>query len=134
MNTFFFSSRRRHTRCLSDWSSDVCSSDLNCLLQVFAACGRGFFSTNNAIQCMVVFIEWFYQASLPKHTEGTLALMNDAFRKFNKLKEVFVNMSLSSLKFPKMHMLTHFKHFIHHCGTLDNMDTEIGRASCRERV
>src|SRR5437899_4112688 len=26
--TFFFSSTRRHTRCLSDWSSDVCSSDL----------------------------------------------------------------------------------------------------------
>src|SRR5258705_1458674 len=25
---FCFSSRRRHTRCLSDWSSDVCSSDL----------------------------------------------------------------------------------------------------------
>src|SRR5262245_7588833 len=31
---FFFSSRRRHTRCLSDWSSDVCSSDL---LKVIAA-------------------------------------------------------------------------------------------------
>src|ERR1035441_11010130 len=29
----FFSSRRRHTRCLSDWSSDVCSSDLNEALQ-----------------------------------------------------------------------------------------------------
>src|SRR2546429_6832753 len=26
---FFFSSRRRHTRCSRDWSSDVCSSDLN---------------------------------------------------------------------------------------------------------
>src|SRR3989449_9911795 len=25
---FFFSSRRRHTRCSRDWSSDVCSSDL----------------------------------------------------------------------------------------------------------
>src|SRR5438034_521535 len=24
---FFFSSRRRHTRSLCDWSSDVCSSD-----------------------------------------------------------------------------------------------------------
>src|SRR2546429_3131306 len=24
---FFFSSRRRHTRCSRDWSSDVCSSD-----------------------------------------------------------------------------------------------------------
>src|SRR5205814_866611 len=28
LDSFFFSSRRRHTRCLSDWSSDVCSSDL----------------------------------------------------------------------------------------------------------
>src|SRR2546429_2349566 len=28
MPAFFFSSRRRHTRCSRDWSSDVCSSDL----------------------------------------------------------------------------------------------------------
>src|SRR5437899_872613 len=28
IESFVFSSRRRHTRCLSDWSSDVCSSDL----------------------------------------------------------------------------------------------------------
>src|SRR5256884_8400033 len=28
MDRFFFSSRRRHTRCSRDWSSDVCSSDL----------------------------------------------------------------------------------------------------------
>src|SRR5438046_10683352 len=28
MFLFFFSSRRRHTRLVSDWSSDVCSSDL----------------------------------------------------------------------------------------------------------
>src|SRR2546429_954510 len=28
MFSFFFSSRRRHTRCSRDWSSDVCSSDL----------------------------------------------------------------------------------------------------------
>src|SRR2546429_4586162 len=32
---FFFSSRRRHTRCSRDWSSDVCSSDLN---RVYAEC------------------------------------------------------------------------------------------------
>src|SRR5438093_7179169 len=31
---FFFSSRRRHTRLVSDWSSDVCSSDLE-------RCGAG---------------------------------------------------------------------------------------------
>src|SRR5437016_7677872 len=29
---FFFSSRRRHTRLVSDWSSDVCSSDLHRML------------------------------------------------------------------------------------------------------
>src|SRR5436189_4526501 len=28
MYLFFFSSRRRHTRYIGDWSSDVCSSDL----------------------------------------------------------------------------------------------------------
>src|SRR3989442_7869054 len=33
MDLFFFSSRRRHTRCGRDWSSDVCSSDLACLRQ-----------------------------------------------------------------------------------------------------
>src|SRR2546429_9943456 len=31
---FFFSSRRRHTRCSRDWSSDVCSSDLGLVLLV----------------------------------------------------------------------------------------------------
>src|SRR5690349_11877597 len=42
---FFFSSRRRHTRSLRDWSSDVCSSDLICgrngeaPVPVLAACG-----------------------------------------------------------------------------------------------
>src|SRR5438874_12992150 len=30
---FFFSSRRRHTRSLRDWSSDVCSSDLEIQFQ-----------------------------------------------------------------------------------------------------
>src|SRR5205807_6333366 len=29
VGSFFFSSRRRHTRLQGDWSSDVCSSDLS---------------------------------------------------------------------------------------------------------
>src|SRR5438876_958848 len=42
---FFFSSRRRHTRWTSDWSSDVCSSDLTTATMSRAAirsstCGR----------------------------------------------------------------------------------------------
>src|SRR5699024_11254574 len=34
---FFFSSRRRHTRSKRDWSSDVCSSDLQVGEQVVEA-------------------------------------------------------------------------------------------------
>src|SRR5207245_8535898 len=35
---FFVSSRRRHTRCYRDWSSDVCSSDL---VELDLSSGRG---------------------------------------------------------------------------------------------
>src|SRR3989449_8137830 len=38
---FFFSSRRRHTRCSRDWSSDVCSSDLGYLRTVGTVWGLG---------------------------------------------------------------------------------------------
>src|SRR5947199_7207222 len=38
-NFFFFSSRRRHTSCLSDWSSDVCSSDLGSPVPVCSSVG-----------------------------------------------------------------------------------------------
>src|SRR5256885_2618748 len=40
---FFFSSRRRHTRLQGDWSSDVCSSDLNAAFaEVCRACSITF--------------------------------------------------------------------------------------------
>src|SRR5437762_5767788 len=40
-SSFFFSSRRRHTRYIGDWSSDVCSSDLaNIELKKAVAAGR----------------------------------------------------------------------------------------------
>src|SRR5205809_6869073 len=41
----FFSSRRRHTRCSRDWSSDVCSSDL---LEIELGCGDATFLLNYA--------------------------------------------------------------------------------------
>src|SRR2546430_12375368 len=39
---FFFSSRRRHTRFDCDWSSDVCSSDLNSPLMPAAFVNENF--------------------------------------------------------------------------------------------
>src|SRR5207245_4538157 len=35
----FFASRRRHTRCYRDWSSDVCSSDLDVQCQICGGSG-----------------------------------------------------------------------------------------------
>src|SRR5262245_14639119 len=59
---FFFSSRRRHTRCLSDWSSDVCSSDLAAYLNAQIDAGA---------QAVMVFDTW----------GGTLA--DGAFQEFS---------------------------------------------------
>src|SRR5256884_279154 len=41
---FFFSSRRRHTRCSRDWSSDVCSSDLVLMLALGIGATTSLFS------------------------------------------------------------------------------------------
>src|SRR5687768_18409009 len=49
---FFFSSRRRHTRCSRDWSSDVCSSDLGVEAELVAQCDEAL--TRNAAPLEVV--------------------------------------------------------------------------------
>src|SRR5688500_19722217 len=39
---YFFSSRRRHTRLQGDWSSDVCSSDLELVGTFMDVTARGY--------------------------------------------------------------------------------------------
>src|SRR5262245_65054924 len=52
---FFFSSRRRHTRCLSDWSSDVCSSDLgDAFTATFTACVAAGRSPEDALRAAAI--------------------------------------------------------------------------------
>src|SRR5205814_4535661 len=53
---FFFSSRRRHTRCLSDWSSDVCSSDLGAVVAASFVAGAGGASVMSANQLLVLLV------------------------------------------------------------------------------
>src|SRR5262245_1207671 len=64
------SSRRRHTRCLSDWSSDVCSSDLlPCRLFEFV------------MMCFITLLEVLlirsheYRSGTEKQTQGGKALV-----------------------------------------------------------
>src|SRR5690349_24217689 len=52
---FFFSSRRRHTRSLRDWSSDVCSSDL-CHQEIPAATTTSSSDTDRPAQLTVSFM------------------------------------------------------------------------------
>src|SRR5687768_17706912 len=59
---FFFSSRRRHTRCSRDWSSDVCSSDLLESKQ-FAALGRAI---RGSVMIMGPMLARFGMCKLPK--------------------------------------------------------------------
>src|SRR2546429_536178 len=48
---FFFSSRRRHTRCSRDWSSDVCSSDL------FSRAAGALFITPSGLSVLIRELE-----------------------------------------------------------------------------
>src|SRR5258706_14802963 len=58
-SSFFFSSRRRHTRLVSDWSSDVCSSDLGMtvvrLSGVLHLAGRFFRNNSHSADGILVF-------------------------------------------------------------------------------
>src|ERR1039458_10573805 len=50
-----FSSRRRHTRCLSDWSSDVCSSDL----------AKSIFELEHRVLRVDGTLGWTYSRAIP---------------------------------------------------------------------
>src|SRR5207253_4132636 len=55
----FFSSRRRHTRWPRDWSSDVCSSDLNRFLDEFVALLTRDASKEELLSCAKVMLDSF---------------------------------------------------------------------------
>src|SRR5690606_24485296 len=52
---FFFSSRRRHTRFSRDWSSDVCSSDLNPAFVTLTGGSIGFQAGVQSSDIVLVF-------------------------------------------------------------------------------
>src|SRR5262245_4736269 len=57
---FFFSSRRRHTRCLSDWSSDVCSSDLEHIRGEGAEAAALTYGFTMVVTAVMFNLTWFY--------------------------------------------------------------------------
>src|SRR2546427_7791781 len=96
---FFFSSRRRHTRFDCDWSSDVCSSDLDALQ------ARGLPAQPLALMAI--------GPCRDAATQQALQAARNALREGPGYRAVM---------FVSGNAVQHF------------FGTEIGRASCRERV
>src|SRR6266436_8517425 len=77
---FFFSSIRRHTRCSRDWSSDVCSSDLD----LAANCAGQIAATLDEIRRLFPQLVELYDntASLQDRTASTGVLRGELARQF----------------------------------------------------
>src|SRR2546429_3687086 len=101
---FFFSSRRRHTRCSRDWSSDVCSSDLVLVKEADqAALDRGMANIQKNYANSVKrgrFTEQFVEERL-KLIQPTLSL--DGFASVDLVIEaVFEGMALKKEVFAQL--------------------------------
>src|SRR2546429_3695020 len=93
---FFFSSRRRHTRCSRDWSSDVCSSDLH-TTQYFEIFGNRAIYSDGWLAGTVHRAAWEFKPRRPLEddvwelydTRTDFSLANDlAAKNPEKLKEL----------------------------------------------
>src|SRR5687768_4469826 len=86
-SAFFFSSRRRHTRCSRDWSSDVCSSDLVCI-----ATGTRVFGMHPVRQGRVMHLDYEQGRRLTRtryqRLAAALGLPGDALRGRVKLRHL----------------------------------------------
>ena len=107
---FFFSSRRRHTRSLCDWSSDVCSSDLYivgrlCELDRYYHASQG----STSLKCSILF--WglklgYYFLSCKARSPCTAPYFYWSFSYFNSIlqalgqsyKETLLQSEYSTLK------------------------------------
>src|SRR2546422_7889149 len=87
---FFFSSRRRHTRCSRDWSSDVCSSDLvggiegflkqqPAVEHVVSLVGLDFIQNANQTNAAIIFVNmkpWDERTSRRDQINAVLGAVN----------------------------------------------------------
>src|SRR5215208_836198 len=116
MMSFFFSSRRRHTRWPRDWSSDVCSSDLLALaagiggMQLMLDRGEqlGWFGSPEIIAELIVSIAGFYYFFAHSLTTNEPFVRFAIFRDRNFLIGCFFMMIMGLMLFSSMALATPF--------------------------
>ena len=88
---FFFSSRRRHTRLVSDWSSDVCSSDLD-LPRLVTSMHNGITRIRKIVSSLRTFsrLDEAEQKTIDIHTglDSALLLLRHRCRAIEHLEDV----------------------------------------------
>src|SRR2546422_7281073 len=81
---FFFSSRRRHTRCSRDWSSDVCSSDLAPFYDQAIPVGGAYVSTPKPDEALALIHQAIREIATLRFSGYSLGRFIDGYR-FNYL-------------------------------------------------
>src|ERR1022692_2681702 len=82
---FFFSSRRRHTRLQGDWSSDVCSSDLD---QLVAVEGLRKIREKDSVPVLLEAYTKVADFEVKRRILADLALFPDSDQVFQRLQSV----------------------------------------------
>src|SRR5438876_6455941 len=86
---FFFSSRRRHTRWTGDWSSDVCSSDLDLYKAVTAYINEFLPQASGRKKQSVALIRTVLQRRL---ASSTLAIFESIRRRLEKQQTLLTDL------------------------------------------
>src|SRR2546427_6555489 len=95
--SFFFSSRRRHTRFDCDWSSDVCSSDLRFKPEM---CSLNMGSMNFAFHLMGAKVDkWRFPWEQQYIVDSEGAIFRNTFKDIADRKSTRLNSSHSQISY-----------------------------------
>ncbi|KAI0069583.1 hypothetical protein K474DRAFT_1610247 [Panus rudis PR-1116 ss-1] len=82
-------------------------------------------SSARLIKATRAMLDFLYLSQYPIHSSDTLALLEDALKRFHANKSIFVDLGIrTQFNLPKLHALDHFLEMIEFLGTPDNFNTE----------